>query len=258
MEIQLIRHATLRVRFDELMLLVDPMLGDKASMAPIADSADPQPNPLVPLPMPVSEILHGIGAVLVTHVHRDHWDDAATELIPRTMRIICQPPDMAFFRKLGFADVRPVHSAVAIGMTSIARTPGEHGTGEIGKKMAPVCGYMLRSLAGESLYLAGDTILCHAVRRTLKEFAPQVTVLNCGGARFLEGDPITMTAEEVGEVARTTPETQVIAVHMEAINHCGVHRVELKRHLVPLDLQRPVLVPRDGELLVIPAATLQP
>jgi L-ascorbate metabolism protein UlaG (beta-lactamase superfamily) len=252
MEIQLIRHATLRVRFDDLMLLVDPMLGDKGTMPPIANSANPQPNPLVPLPVSVAKVLEGVDAVLVTHVHRDHWDAAATDRIPRSMRIICQPADLAFFRELGFEDVRPVHSAVAFGMVTVARTPAEHGTGEIGQRMAPVCGYVLRSRAGESLYIAGDTILCSAVRKTVKDFSPQVMVVNCGGARFLEGDPITMTAEEVAQVAHLAPETQVIAVHMEAINHCGVRRTELARHLLPQELARPVLIPQDGELLVLP------
>jgi L-ascorbate metabolism protein UlaG (beta-lactamase superfamily) len=245
---------TLRVRIDDLMLLVDPMLGDKGSMASIANSANPEPNPMVALPMPAAEVLNGVDALLVTHIHRDHWDAAATELIPRAMRILCQPPDATFFRELGFEDVRPVHSAVAYGMVTIARTPGEHGNGEIGQKMAPVSGYVLRSRAGESLYIAGDTILCHSVRKTLKDFAPEVMVVNCGGARFLEGDPITMTAEEVAEVARLAPETQVIAVHMEAINHCGVRRPELERRLLSVELPKPVLIPRDGELLTLSAA----
>jgi L-ascorbate metabolism protein UlaG (beta-lactamase superfamily) len=257
MEIQLIRHATLRVRLDDLVLLVDPMLGDQASMPTIANSANPQPNPLVPLPMSLEEILNDVDAVLVTHVHRDHWDAAATELISRKMRIICQPPDTAFFRDLGFEDVCPVHSAVACGMVMIARTDGEHGTGEIGQKMAPVCGYVLCSRAGESLYIAGDTILCDSVRKSLRMFAPQVVVVNCGGARFLEGDPITMVAEEVAEVASLAPQPQVIAVHMDAINHCGVHRADLQQHLSTLALPKPVLIPRDGELMVIPAPALK-
>lgn len=257
MEIQLIRHATLRVHFDELTLLVDPMLGDKGSMPAIANSANAEPNPLVPLPMPVTEVLRGVDAVLVTHTHRDHWDEAATELIPRGMRILCQPADLAFFRDKGFEDVRPVHSAVAYGLVTIARTDGEHGTGEIGKKMAPVSGYVLRSRGGESLYIAGDTILCHAVRKVLKDFAPQVAVVNCGGARFLEGGPITMTAEEVGEVARLAPQTQMVAVHMEAINHCGVQRAELERHLHTIELTKAVLIPGNGQLLELPSALVE-
>ena len=45
-------------------------------------------------------------------------------------------------------------------------------------------------------------------------------VVNASGARFTEGDPIVMTAEDVVAVARHAPDAHVVAVHLEAINHC--------------------------------------
>lgn len=248
MELQLIRHATLHVRIHGIVLLVDPMLGDAGSMAPIQNSANPRPNPLVPLPFPAEQAFAGVDAVLVTHTHRDHWDATATELIPRRMPIICQPEDVAKFREWGFEDVRTIHTSAAFGLVTIVRTTGRHGTGAIGEAMAPVSGYVLRSRAGESLYIAGDTIYCPEVADALARFRPKYTVVNCGGARFLEGDPITMTAEDVIEVARTAPFTEVIAVHMEAINHCGVTRDELRRKLCEHKLCERVRIPADGEI----------
>ena len=49
---------------------------------------------------------------------------------------------------------------------------------------------------------------------------PDVVVVNAGGARFTSGDPITMTADDVVAVAAAAPDARVVAVHMEAINHC--------------------------------------
>jgi L-ascorbate metabolism protein UlaG (beta-lactamase superfamily) len=247
-DLQLIRHATLHVRIGGIVLLVDPMLGDAASMPAIQNSANPRPNPLVPLPFPAVQTFAGVDAVLVTHTHRDHWDAAATELIPRHMRIICQPQDAAKFREWGFEEVRPIHSSAAFGLVTIVRTAGRHGTGTIGDAMAPVSGFMLRSRAGESLYIAGDTIFCPEVADALAHHKPMHTVVNCGGARFLEGDPITMTAEDVIDVARHAPFTQVIAVHMEAINHCSVTRDDLRRKLCEHDVCDRVRIPADGEM----------
>lgn len=249
-ELQLIRHASLRIRISGLSLLVDPMLGKTGSMPAIQNSPNPRPNPLVPLPLAIDEILKGIDAVLVTHMHRDHWDQSATDYIPRSMRIICQPEDADRFHELGFEDVRPIHTAAVFGHVGIYRTGGQHGTGEIGLRMAPVSGYVLRSRQGECLYIAGDSIFCKPVCDALLEYRPQYTVVNAGGARFLEGAPITMSAENVADVADTAPFTQVIAVHMEAINHCVITRQQLREHLDGHGgaAQR-VWIPADGEVL---------
>ena len=102
MQVQLIRHATLRVTIGQHTMLVDPMLSDKEAMEPIQNSSNNRRNPLVPLPFSVKEILKDVTAVLVSHTHRDHWDAAAAELIPKTLPILCQPEDSEKFFEAGF------------------------------------------------------------------------------------------------------------------------------------------------------------
>lgn len=249
MDLQLIRHATLRVKIDDLVLLVDPMLSEQGEMTPIQDSGDDRRNPLVPLPMTVEDILRDVNAVLVTHTHRDHWDPAATKLIPKKMRILCQPEDADKFHECGYEDVRSIHSAALLGLVGIYRTEGQHGTGELAKKMAPVSGFFLKSRAGESLYIAGDTIWCNSVRDALMRYRPAVTVLNTGAARFTYGDPITMTSKDVIRVVREAKFTKVVAVHMQAINHCGLTRKDLATELAAANIGEQVIIPQDGEHL---------
>ena len=107
--------------------------------------------------------------------------------------------------------------------------------------LAPVSGYVLRADGEPTVYIAGDTIWCDEVRAAIDEHAPDVIVVNASGARFVEGDPIVMTAEDVAAVARHAPDAQVVAVHLEAINHCLEPRSALR------DL--PVSVPADGAQL---------
>ncbi len=249
MDVQLIRHATLRVKIDELTLLVDPMLSDKDEMTPIQDSGDERRNPIVPLPTPIEDVLRGINAVLVTHTHRDHWDAKATERIPKHLRILCQPEDADKFHEWGFDDVRPIHSAAVFGMVAIYRTDGQHGTGELAKKMAPVSGFFLKSRAGDSLYIAGDTIWCNSVREVLTKYRPNVTVVNAGAAQFTYGDPITMTSQDVIRVVREARFTKVVAVHMQAINHCRLTRMDLAKELAAANIGEEVIIPQDGEHL---------
>ena len=80
----------------------------------------------------------------------------------------------------------------------------------------------------------------------LREHAPGVVVVNAGGARFNVGDPITMTPADVIATADATPEEAlVVAVHMDAINHC----VDTRAALGAATSEPRILIPADGEAL---------
>jgi L-ascorbate metabolism protein UlaG (beta-lactamase superfamily) len=90
------------------------------------------------------------------------------------------------------------------------------------------------------------------VEEALGIHGPDVVVVNAGAARFLEGDPITMTAEDVIRVCRALPDARVVAVHMEAMNHCLLTRAELDDELREESLARRVRIPADGETFEVP------
>jgi L-ascorbate metabolism protein UlaG (beta-lactamase superfamily) len=247
MEIRLVRHATLLVTVANRRLLVDPMLADPGTAPAVANSPNPRPNPLVPLPVPAADVIAGVDAVLVTHTHRDHWDDAAAAALPKGLPLFCQPEDEAKFRSAGFTDVRPVARTARWDGVTLHRTGGRHGRGEVGRRLAPVSGFVLQAAGEPVLYIAGDTVWCPEVEDALREYAPAITVVNAGAAQFLEGGPVTMTAEDVAAVARALPATRIVAVHMESINHCVLLRNELAAAVRTAGLASRVAIPRDGE-----------
>lgn len=241
MRITLVRNATLLLELGRLRLLLDPALDDAGARPPVEGTPNPRPNPLVPLPRPAEELVRGLDAVLVTHLHRDHFDTRAEEILPRDMPLLCQPEDAERLSALGFADVRPVVGTLQLGAIEVMRTSGRHGSGERGRALGPVSGFVLRAPDEPVLYVAGDTIWCREVEDAIEAHRPEVAVVNAGGARFLEGDPIVMTTSDVAEVVRRVP--TVIAVHLEAINHCLETRADV-RAAVP-----GALVPEDGETI---------
>jgi L-ascorbate metabolism protein UlaG (beta-lactamase superfamily) len=247
MQLELVRHATLLLEYAGMRLLVDPMLSDAGAMAPIQNSPQPRNNPLVPLPCSVDEVLDGVRAVLVTHTHRDHWDDAAVQSVPKDLPLFCQPEDLAKMGATHFLNAAAVNNQRHWSKICITRTHAQHGTGEIGKAMAPASGYVLQAEGEPTLYIAGDTIWCAEVAEVIQRFEPEMIVVNAGGARFLERDPITMTAENVVQVCRAAPNATVIAVHMEAINHCLVTRADLTQAASAAGIN--VKIPGDGEVL---------
>jgi L-ascorbate metabolism protein UlaG (beta-lactamase superfamily) len=232
----LVRHATLLVELGGRRILVEPMLDPPGARPPVEDTPNPRPNPLVPLPLPPEEVVAGLDAVIVTHLHRDHFDDTGARLVPRDVPVFCQPEDEDRLRELGL-DARPVEAELAWDGFRIARTGGRHGSDEATiAALGPVSGFVV-----DELYLAGDTVWCPEVEEAIERHRPRVAVINGSGARFLEGGPLVMTAAQVREVVERVP--TVVVVHLEAVNHCLETRAEV-RAAVP-----EALVPEDGDTM---------
>lgn len=231
--------------------MVDPMLSAKEQLDPVPNCGDDRRFPLADLPFGQPELtalLNDADAVLVTHLHRDHWDVAAQQMIAHNKRIYCQPVDVPAILHQGFTDVVGVEEISSWNGWRITRTGGQHGTGEIGQKMGPVSGFVL-SRGGTRIYLAGDTIWCDPVALALSTHQPTHIVLNTGGARFLVGDPITMTASDVARVVKEAPGAKVTAVHMDTVNHCFLTRKLLREQLSEMKID--VAIPLDGEKIMI-------
>ncbi len=249
MKIQLLRHATLIVSIGGFEILVDPMLNPAQISEPYQDTPNPKRNPLVELPLDDDALfkrLNTLNAVLVTHTHSDHWDGKAREMLPKTIPVFCQPDDHTKIQEAGFSSVHSVGKKHDWGSIQLDRTEGQHGRGKIGELMAPVSGFVLKADGEPTVYIAGDTIWCDEVKRAMEEYKPDVVVVNAGAAQFNTGGPITMTAEDVVQVSKADPNACVIAVHMEAINHCVLSRIELMEAVVEAGVDSRVQIPQDG------------
>jgi L-ascorbate metabolism protein UlaG (beta-lactamase superfamily) len=248
--IRLIRHATCVIRYGGQTILLDPMLSDPGVMPAIARTPNPRPNPLLPLPMPAAELIAGVDATMVTHTHFDHWDVPARDVLSKRATVFIQPADTKRLADAQFTDVRAVDSTTSWNGITIARTGGQHGRGENAQRMGPVSGFVLSRIGSPTVYIAGDTVWCPEVADAIRTHKPNVVVVNAGAAQFLEGGPITMDVEDVVNVCQAAPQATVVAVHMEAINHCVLTRDAL-RTAVSAAVKSTVLIPHDGEDLRI-------
>lgn len=247
MRLRLIRHATLALEYNGHKLLVDPMLDPAEARPAIQNSPNARKNPLVDLPVPVEEVLAGVQAILVTHTHSDHWDATAATRLPKTLPLFGQPEDEAKFRSHEFTQVHSVTPSASWNGIEIIRTGGQHGQGELAKAMAPVSGFVLRAAGEPTIYIAGDTIWCDEVRKALQNHQPKIVVVNAGAAQFLQGAPITMTADDVIQTCQAAPNAQVVAVHMESINHCLLTRADLAFQLEAARVIHQTPIPQDGD-----------
>ncbi len=252
MRYTLLRNAAALLEFGGRRLLIDPALDPAGARPPVSNTPNQKPNPLVELPSGWEEVVDSADTLVVTHLHQDHFDAASASRLDTHLPLLCQPEDIERLEAQGFDALYPVETDVRIGEVMVTRTPGHHGTGAIGRLMAPVSGFVFKAQGEPVVYLAGDTIWCDEVAEVIERHAPGVIVVNASGARFLEGDPIVMTAEDVAKVHQAAPDATVVVVHLEAINHCLETRDHYRQRLPELGVSMErVVIPADGERIEV-------
>lgn len=255
MKLTQIRNATLLLEYAGKKFLIDPMLAEKEAWPGFAGNARPHlRNPMVDLPVPLDELL-AVDAVIITHTHADHWDEAAQQQVPKNMMIYSQnESDAALLRSQGFENVRVLQDENRFidGLT-LYKTDGQHGSNALyadkamGEILGDACGLVFTHPAEKTLYVAGDTVWVKPYVRSLQRFQPQVVVLNIGNATNNLYGPIIMGKEDTLRTLNILPGVIIVASHMEAINHCLLTRAELRAYTSEQGIADKVLIPEDGD-----------
>ncbi|WP_252312667.1 MBL fold metallo-hydrolase [Sinobaca sp. H24] len=249
MNIQQIRNATLVIDYAGKKFLVDPFLSEKGTFPPFPNSArQDQKNPLESLPISIEEIIAGVDAVIVTHTHIDHWDDAAKESLPKNIKLFTQnEEDKKEIEDAGFTNIEILHENTVFEGIQLIKTKGEHGRGEILKMTGLVCGVVFKHHDEKTLYVAGDTVWYEEVQKAIDAHNPEIIVVNAGDNQFFEGGSLVMNKEDVYEVHRAAPKATIIAVHMEAVNHWVLSKEDLKSFTAKKGISSRIFVPVNGE-----------
>jgi L-ascorbate metabolism protein UlaG (beta-lactamase superfamily) len=251
MKINQIRNATIIVEYANKKFLIDPMLAEKGTYPPFPNTArQDQNNPLAELPTSVDNIIHNVDAVIVTHLHLDHWDEAAKELLPKDIKLFSQnEEDATEIRNAGFRNVEVLTEDTVFEGIQLIKTKGEHGRGDLIKLAGLVCGVVFKHQSEKTLYVAGDTVWYEGVQQELNTHNPDIIVVNGGDNQAYEGEgaSLIMGKEDIYETHKAAPNAKIIVSHMEGVNHWGLSRKELKKFVEEKGFASSLLVPEDGE-----------
>lgn len=257
-EVQQIRNATAKIEYAGKTFLVDPFLAKKGTYPGFPGTFNSQlRNPMVELPMPVKDIMHGVDAVIVSHTHLDHWDGGDHKFIPKTLPVFVQnDADAKLIRGQGYTDVRVLGQDTVFEGVRLTKTGGQHGTTEMyGKKplaeaLGEAMGIVFQAPGAKTVYVVGDTVWRTEVDQTLEKFKPDVIIINAGDARMVGfGGSIIMGKDDVLHAYQAMPKATIIASHMDAINHMTLSRKELREHVKQHGIGDRVRIPEDGEVL---------
>lgn len=258
LNLQQVRNATVKITYGDTTFLIDPMLAKKGAYPGFENTYRSNlRNPLVDLTESPEQVIAGVDAVIVTHTHLDHWDDAAQKALPKDIPLFAQhEEDAQLIRSQGFKNVRMLTNEAEFGGVKISKTGGQHGTDEmyavpaLAKPLGEAMGVVFQAPGYKTLYLAGDTIWRPEVDQAIEKFQPEVIVLNAGKAKMsgYEGS-IIMGEEDVLRATQVAKDAKIVAVHMDAINHMSLTRAELRSYVQKHGIDSRVDIPADGAAL---------
>jgi L-ascorbate metabolism protein UlaG (beta-lactamase superfamily) len=239
-----VRHATCIIELDNVKFIVDPILYKKHELEPIDGGSDER-NPLVDISSS-EEVLANVDAILLTHLHQDHFDPSIFNLYGKDKPFIASVDYRKHISDSGFRNAFLIKDKIYFKGIEIVLTNGKHGLGIVGIFMGKSYGFVLKPRSGQTVYVTGDTVWCEDVEKTLETCEPKYIVAFAGSAK-VKNTHITLDANDVKNIMAKSPNAKIIANHMDSWNHCVLHRDDLKALIESENL----LIPADGETIEI-------
>ncbi len=252
MIIQQIRNATLKIKYGCICFLLDPWFQDQGtgfSVKAVRPEMQGIKCPINALPDTPENVLRGVDYCLVTHLHFDHF---SRDYLPEDLRIIAQNnQDAEQLRQMGFEKTVAFESdTLNVEDVVIHKTKAIHGDcAEVVEKMGEVCGYVFEAPGEKRLYLAADTVYCREVESTIRQYHPEVIILNCCEATIPLGRLI-MNLSDIEKVCEAAPQSVVVASHLDSVNHALLTRNDIIAFANERNLLG-IRVPEDGESIIL-------
>lgn len=256
MKLKQIRNATMIITYGGKKFLIDPFLAEKGTYPPFPMTHNQDlNNPTIDLPVSLEEILD-VDAVIVTHIHLDHFDPVAMEVIPKDMKMFAQNEDEAQqMKEAGFTNVEVLkEEGLLFGEIKLIKTPAKHYSDASIIDLYhhlntadEACGVIFNHPKEKSLYMMGDTVWYETLKTTLTKYTPDVIVINAGNAQLIDGRYVIMNKEEFYEVSKVASHAQLLATHMEAVNHAMLSREALRAYAEEKGFSNRLSIPEDGE-----------
>ncbi|MGY1811408.1 MBL fold metallo-hydrolase [Blastococcus sp. SYSU D00820] len=176
-------------------------------------------------PALVAPQLPRLDAVLLSHLHGDHWDRVTYRTLDRATPVITTQEAAQRLNQRGFAetsDLRPwqVHELTAGEETlRITAVPGVHGPGPLATVLPPVMGSVLELVRGGAVswrgYISGDTLFRPFLAEVLERCGPlDVLIPHLGGTKAL-GVTVTMDGRQGADLVELLKPGITVPIHYD-------------------------------------------
>jgi L-ascorbate metabolism protein UlaG (beta-lactamase superfamily) len=221
---QFIGTATALLRFGPFTLLTDPNFLHRGQRAYLGYGLTSRRRTEPALGI---EDLPHLDAIVLSHMHGDHWDRVAKQRLERATPIVTTPKAARALARQGFANGQGLRTWESTVLTSgeqslqVTAMPGRHARGLAQHLLPPVMGSLLeyRPRSGETalrLYITGDTLLVDDLREIPRRYPGlDVAVLHLGGTTLPGGLVVTLDGREGADVVELIRPRTAIPVHYD-------------------------------------------
>lgn len=248
---------TLLLEWRGLRLLTDPTFDPAGSTYPTATyTLNKTQSPAVS-----PERLEHVDAVLLSHDHHfDNLDGAGRAFLEHAGAILTTTIGATRLgrpaRGLAPGDVATIPGTAGRAL-HVTGTPARHGPAHADR--GPVTGFVLAwdDEPNSGVYISGDTVWYEDVRGLAQRCAVTVAVLFFGAAtvRAVGDWPLTLTAAEGVEAARTFAAATIVPVHYEGWGHFAESRADIDAAFRAAGLAHRLQWLEAGKRTAIPSPT---
>jgi L-ascorbate metabolism protein UlaG (beta-lactamase superfamily) len=222
--LQFIGTATSLLRLGPFTILTDPNFLHRGQFAYLGKG---MVSRRLTEPALTVEQLPQLDAIVLSHMHGDHWDRVARRGLDHATPVITTPKAAGALRRQGFTAPAGLATWQSTVLTKEPQTlrvtalPGRHARGVVQHLLPPVMGSLLEYEPdpGEvalRIYITGDTLLVDDLKEIPRRYsALDVAVLHLGGTTLPGGVVVTMDGREGVDLLELVRPVIAVPVHYD-------------------------------------------
>ena len=241
-------NATMLLRIGPFRVLTDPNFlrrGQRARLGYGLRAKRLTEPALEPTQLPT------LDAIVLSHMHGDHWDRVATKALPKGTPVVTTPEAAKCLAGRGFTETADLEAWQVSEFVSgpdtlrITSVPGVHGPAALDRVLPQVMGSVLELVRGGEAawrgYVSGDTLYRPFLGEVLERCGPlDVLIPHLGGTRVL-GLTVTMDARQGADLVQLLKPPVTVPIHFDDYDRftspLGAFVSEVARRQLPGELR---------------------